>query len=745
MESKKNMRLRSWLTVCLFLLISGCSNPTPTSVPTPSPVASPTLPPPDVRTTQAPDVETAAQNYLAAWKSEDYTAMYTLLTRVSKDALSLEQFTTRYRNAAAEAALSGLDTQILSTLVQTRIAQVSYRVIMHSVLVGDIQRDTAMNLSLESEGWRVQWDEALILPEFKGGNLLRMEYLIPSRGNIYDKNGEALVAQNEATALGLIPDQINPAQENTLLNELWQLIGIRPDAIREMYKDFPPGGNWYLPLMAVPAAETAKRYNVLSGLTGLVMRPFRARFYFEGGIAPHVVGYVSLIQKEEVEEYKRKGYRIDEQIGRSGLEAWGESYLAGQRGGALYVVTQGGAIITKLAESSPAPAQAIYTTLDKDLQIYTQQALSGFSGAAVVLERNTGRVLAMASSPGFDPNLFEAQNYNRSFLIKELYDPNTIPLLNRSTQGQYPLGSVFKIITMSAALQSGFYTAQTTYECGYHFTELFGITLNDWTWDHFQQDGRTQPSGTLTLPQGLMRSCNPFFYHIGLDLFNRGLTKSVSEMARGFGLGKLTGIGEIEEEEGQVVDPQSQLDATNLAIGQGTLMVTPLQVANFVAAVGNGGTLYRPQVVERISPPDGTATFTFTPEVIGKLPISQENLKIIQNAMISVVANKSGTASHRFVGLNISLAGKTGTAQDPPRLPHAWFVGYTFAEKEDKPDIAVVVIVENIGEGSDYAAPIFRRIIESYFYGQPRTLYWWESGFGITRKATPDVTETPVP
>jgi penicillin-binding protein 2 len=739
------MKNHKWLVISILILIAGCSNPTPMSTIIPSPVASPTLPLPDVRTTQAPDVETTVKNYLTAWKSEDYSAMYTLLTMVSKDALSLEQFTTRYRNVAAEAALSSVDTEILSTLVQTRMAQVSYRVIFHSVLVGDILRDTTMNLSLESDGWRVQWDDALILPELKGGNILSMEYMIPSRGNIYDVNGNALVAQNDATALGIVPDQVNPEQESTLLNELWQLTGIRPDAIRAMYNDFPPGGNWYLPLMAVPSDEIAKRYNVLSGLTGLIMRPYKARFYFDGGIAPHVVGYVSLIQKEEVEAYKRKGYRIDEQIGRSGLEAWGESDLAGQRGGALYVVTPEGAIITKLAESSPAPAQAIYSTVDKDLQISTQQALSGFSGAAVVLERNTGRVLAMASSPGFDPNLFESQNYNRSFLIEDLYDPATIPLLNRATQGQYPLGSVFKIITMAAALQSGFYTAQTTYECGYHFTELFGITLNDWTWDHFQQDGKTQPSGKLTLPQGLMRSCNPYFYHIGLDLFNRGLTKAVSDMARGFGLGKITGIAEIEEEQGQVVDPLSPLDATNLSTGQGTLMVTPLQVADFIAAVGNGGTLYRPQVVERISPPDGTATFTFTQQVNGKLPISQENLKIIQDAMVSVVVNRNGTAFHRFVGLNIPLAGKTGTAQDPPRLPHAWFAGYTFAEREDIPDIAVVVIVENIGEGSDYAAPIFRRIIECYFYGQPRTLYWWESGFGITRTVTPEVTATPVP
>lgn len=665
--------------------------------------------------------------------------MYSMLTSLSRDALSEEEFEAVYREVAAEAALSSLDTQILSALTQTREAQASYVVTMESALVGEIQRDTMMHLKLEDGEWHIEWDEGLILPELSGGNTLRMDYLIPSRANIYDMDGQALVAQADATALGLFPDQIDPDQENTLLSELYRLTGIYPDIIADRYEDFPPGADWYLPLMAVSADEVSQREAVLSGLSGLVMRPFRSRYYFDGGIAPHVIGYVSAIPAEEVDEYRRLGYRQDERVGQAGLESWGEDYLSGVRGGALYVVDPDGLTVTKLAETSPRASEAIYTALDKDLQIGVQQAIDGYQGAAVVLELDTGRVLAMASSPGFDPNLFEPSNLNSGYALGDLFDPEETPLLNRASQGQYPLGSVFKIITMAAALESGLYTPDTVYTCGQTFTELPGVTLYDWTYEK-----ELPASGDLTLSEGLMRSCNPYFYHIGVDLFEQGLVDAISDMARGFGLGAPTGINQVAEEEGQVPDLQSSLDATNLSTGQGALQVTPLQVASFIAAIGNGGTLYRPQVIESIQPPDGDPSLTFEPEVQGTLPITENTLSAIQEAMVSVVENPRGTAYRVFSNFPIDLAGKTGTAQDPPRDPHAWFAGYTFENREDKPDIAFAVVLENAGEGSEVAAPIVKGILQQYFTDK-RDPFPWEILPGVWKTPTPEVTETPEP
>ena len=183
-----------------------------------------------------------------------------------------------------------------------------------------------------------------------------------------------------------------------------------------------------------------------------------------------------------------------------------------------------------------------------------------------------------------------------------------------------------------------------------------------------------------------------------------------------------------------------------LAIGQSVLLVTPLQVARYAAAIGNGGTLYRPQLVLKIQNAEGEILREFTADPQAQLPVSPENLAAIQEAMVNVVEKSGATAYRKFLGLNLNVAGKTGTASTEGD-PHAWFAGYSYEEREDKPDIAIAVILENQGEGSDWAAPVFRRIIETYFKGRPLTLYPWESRIWVERTPEPDeeADETPSP
>ncbi|MFQ5616531.1 MAG: penicillin-binding transpeptidase domain-containing protein [Anaerolineales bacterium] len=729
------MKSRIWINR-LLLLVVGCSaaTPTPTATTTPIPSPTPTLPGPAVNVTRAPDPEGVVRAYLDAWKLDDYASMYAYLTAAGQGRISAEDFAARYLDVVIQAAVPAgeIDYEILSSSPHPQNASVEYRLALHSIHFGDIMRETFMHLELENGEWRVVWDDTLILPELAGGNVLRRVTVPPARGSIYDRNGELLVGFADAYSLGIVPAQINPNKEADMLTRLGQATGFPAEYIFTLYMD-NPDADFYIPFTDVSAEQFDPYYDAVNSYDAVQINTFSGRYYFGTGIE---TGYTSAIQPEEVDFYTRQGYLWTERVPRTGLELWAEPFLAGKRGATLYLDSPEGELISVLGETPAGPSDTVYTTLDKDLQLQAQKAIFGFRGAIVVMERDTGRVLALVSSPGFNPNLFEPTNYNA--LWESPLNDSRQPLFNRATLGQYPLGSVFKIITMAAALESGLFTPESIYDCQYEFTELLpdGPVLYDWT---YEKQDEYEPSGILTLPEGLMRSCNPWFYHIGLRLFNEGLGDTLPEMARGFGLGSPTGIAGLPEEPGWMPEVHETLDATNLATGQGELQVTPLQVAMFVAAVGNGGVLYRPQLIERIEDRTGAVIESFEPEVVGTLPVSQETLSTIQEAMTMVIRNRWGTASNVFGSFPIKLAGKTGTAEVGGGLDsHAWFAVYTDEGLADRPDIVVVVIAENAGEGSEVAAPIAQRVLNVYFFDRLGPLYPWEVRHGVPEDLIPE-------
>ncbi len=720
------------------------------------------LPQPVVTINSAPDAGAALGAYLDAYKADDYNAMYDMLSTVTRDSLPLDQFAKRNRDALNEMSAGSFDYEVLSALVNPLSAEVSYRVTYRTVLAGDIQRDMIARFSLEDGQWKLQWDDSNILPELAGGNILRMDYKIPSRGEIYDSNGDPFAAQSDVYAFYVIPGNVTDESIGTLVARVWALCGISPEVLTQDILNTPD--QFAIPLCEASAEESEIIRSVAP--SGLQWETYTSRYYFEQGTGSNVVGYTTFISAEELDEYKRRGYQGSERVGNAGIERSMEDYLAGEHGGTLYVVNPStGQIVTKVGESEPLPSQSVNLTLDRNLQYYAEKAIEGFRGAVVVMEVDTGRVLAMATSPDYDSNIFETTNPNSSERIAELFQRTDDPLLNRAAQGQYPLGSVFKIITMAAGMESGLYIPETTYDCQYDWTELPDQIRHDWTWQHCQdriQTGRecntsdSIPSGVLTLSEGLMRSCNPFFWDIGYTLYQNNRQTDIANMARAFGLGSATGIGQITEATGNISDPQTPVDVVNQAIGQGDMQVTPLQVARFIAALGNGGTLYRPQVVESIQPIEGPPTLVFKPEATGVLPVTPERLQLLREAMIAVVKDPRGTANFRLRGIQVPVAGKTGTAESGSGRPHAWFAGYTLCEEdtanypicENKPDIAIAVVLENQGEGSDWAAPVFKRIIETYYFGTPQTIYWFESNFGVTETPTPFggiPTDTPEP
>ena len=429
--------------------------------------------------------------------------------------------------------------------------------------------------------------------------------------------------------IGIVSGEIN--DEDQVVAYVAMALKMPREMVRLMIDYDHP--DWYTPIGDVAKTDIEGIYGTLQNLGGVRLTTTMMRYYFGGGIGSHVIGYTQQPSAETKADYQAMGYAGDERVGASGLEYWGEQYLAGRQGGQLWVTSPTGSNLAMLAQSKPQAAMAIYTTLDRDLQQQMEQTLMGpFTGAAVVLNRNTGEVLAMMSSPGYDSNLFDPNSTNGTFnngaLVQSIINDARHPLVNRATRGLYPLGSVFKIITMAAGLESGLFKPDSVYnDLNGYFTELDGFTGTDWT---IEKD--MKPHGKVTLEQCLERSCNPCFWHVGLTLYYKDAWL-VPNMAMAFGLGSETGITGVEEEAGLVPNPGWKHDtqngsdwtggdALNQAIGQGSLQVTPLQVADFVAAVGNGGTLFRPQIILSIRPPIGETVLTFKPEVRGKLPVS---------------------------------------------------------------------------------------------------------------------------
>ena len=632
--------------VLLTIFLAACAG-APISLPGPKPTKTSSLPTAQATVIHTPSAEPVMRAFLDALvlPEPDYASMYARLTKASQAAISPADFAAHYDAALNTMSANKMEYNILSSLTNPQSAQVAFHFVYHTVLFGDLARDMTANFILENGDWKIQWEDGLILPELASGKKLVATHIPPARGDIYDRNGNAIVTQTDAEALGLVSGEVSGKSGGALYNKLFSLTGVRPEIIRAIYDAYPDG--LYVPVGEASADAVNK--SGVTGFSGVTLNPYTSRFY-EPNVAPHAIGYTLFISQEDVNKYKRLGYNGTERVGFEGIEKWAETFLHGRDAASLYV---NGASSNVLAQAASLPASSITLTIDKDLQRQAQDAMDGLPGAVVVMEVNTGRVLAMVSSPTYDPNLYDTNNFNMQYGLKAMLEDAGQPTFNRATQGQYPLGSVFKIITMAAALESGVFTPASTLECTYDYTEISGYTLHDWTWQHCEDEKaangtdscngvNSQPSGTLTLPQGLMRSCDPWFYHIGYTLFNQEDGKykdDISNMARAFGLGKATGIEQVAEAVGSIPDPTDGLDATSIAIGQGKVTVTPLQVATFISAVANGGTLYRPQLVEKIQPVSGDPTSVFKPQANGTLPIKPEDLKVIQDAMRQVTQN----------------------------------------------------------------------------------------------------------
>lgn len=577
------------------------------------------------------------------------------------------------------------------------------------------------------------------------------------RGVIYDRNGAILARNTPTYAVAVVPADLpeDKMQLAALYGTLSQMLKI-PVSTKAATKPAngslqPPTGpgipkgieeiveeNRYNPFGYVVIKPNVEREiaNVIEemrvDLPGVyIVREPSRQYPFKENIA-HVLGYTGGIPSDLYKQFQDRGYEINDQIGLSGVETMFEDDLRGGKGRRLVEVDANGREVRVLAEQKAAPGKNLVLTIDSYLQNAAVEALKtglkkskAKAGSLIAMNPNTGEILAMVSLPSYDDNLFTGGIGGDDYAA--LINNPDLPLFNRAISGEYPLGSVFKIVPASAALQEGVVDRTT------------GIVDSGVIWvpnKFYPNEPRLaqpfygwsrQGLGLMNVVSALAWSSDIFFYEVSggftPDNFDGLGEKRLASYALSFGFGDRTGLGIPGEARGLVpTDRWKRLtyaqgwvtgDTYNMGIGQGFLLGTPLQLLNATAAVVNGGTLYKPQIARAVLDTDSRILRQFDPTVIRRVSVSPDNLAIVREGLRAVVT--SGTAtSINFAA--VPVAGKTGTAEAPPGLPHAWFAAYAPA---DSPKVAVVVMVEHSGEGSSIAAPIARRIFEKYFAANP--------------------------
>jgi len=689
------MKRLPFLIVTIFLFLAGCSilpgdSATPTPAATPTPVTF---------------AEDTARAFLKAWSEGDYNAMYQMVAPSRKETTPVDQFVSRYKGIATEATITRVTSIVTSVHEEGNEAEVKFSVTLETVAAGTLKQDNSMLLRRENNRWGVLWNPGLIFTQLSGGGTVRLTPLASTRAEIFDRKGRPLTQPQELTVVQVVPAEMK--NENAVLAALARVFGMPASAIKAMYSKFP--GDWRTSIGTLTADQVKANLDALNQPGIHTDKTQDIRTYPKGTLAAHVIGYVGQTSAEELDRLQARGYRETDIIGKSGLELWGEQYLAGRRGGRLDIISPSGAITATLSNIPAQQSQSVHTTLDLDVQQIVEKALGDRAGAAIVMDISNGNLLAMASHPTYDPNRL-SQRMSVQDWKSILNDPGD-PLINRAAQSAFPPASVFKIVAYSAALEKGGMTPNTLYNDPGYWDGLGQSNRKyNWTWEITGKG-----LGTLSLSSALTQSDDVVFYQVGqkLDQIDRNL---MPNFARAFGLGANTGF-ELAEAAGIIPDPNQGVwragDPINLVIGQGTMLTSPLQIVDMLAAVANGGTLYEPHVVARVSSIADGSEKIFPPKVRGTLPVSAATLASIRQALVRVTTDRDGTAYTAFKGSKIISAGKTGTAEVFKKgEPHSWFAGYAPA---DNPKIAVVVIAEHGGEGSKTAAPIFREIVEKYF------------------------------
>lgn len=502
---------------------------------------------------------------------------------------------------------------------------------------------------------------------------------------------------------------------------LRKLVGIRYDMQRRNFSS----GNPFTFAQDVSIRMVSKIKETPDKLIGVDVASTPIRTYPMENTAAQLLGQVGIIYAEEYAELKEKGYKMTDTLGKDGLEKYLESYLKGTDGMQNLGITVNGETIGLADDIAPIPGNKAVLTIDADVQKTAEASLAEAvalmkeagatdieGAAAVAIHVDTGEIIAMANYPTYNPATFR-QNYSK------LSNDKNKPMFNRCIGGAYPPGSTFKPLTAIAGLQEGLITGTELINCNGPY-EAYAPSYTPACWIYNDAGGSHE---YINVVKALEVSCNIYFYETGRRL---GIDK-LNQYGKAFGLGELSGIEISGEAKGILAGPEYRKttdisdgiwypgDTIQAAIGQSDNMFTPLQMANYIATIANGGTRYAPHLVKEIIKHDGSETLvSFEPKVLNTIEIAPENLKFVQEGMRSVVTE--GSAKVNFADAKYEAAGKTGTAQTRrDKTPHSWFVSYA---PFDEPKLAIAVIVEYGGVNSlgKYVSKVARNMYDAYFF-----------------------------
>jgi len=538
-------------------------------------------------------------------------------------------------------------------------------------------------------------------------NRIRVQPLVASRGTVYDRDHRIIIDNRPSFTLSIVPSE---AKRDTTVPNLAALTGLDTSEVRKRLRKNLVSRYQPAPIMRdVPFDMVAVIEEQAERFPGVSIQMEEVRRYTPGLGSECFTGHVGEVSEDERRRLGEDNYRLGSIIGKKGIEKQQDELLRGHEGTAYIEVTASGQSRGPYKDKAVLPAVAgsdLVLTIDNDLQRECVAALDEFCcGAIVAMDPRNGEVLALTSYPGFDANIFST--VIPESLWQEILTDSTHPMLNRPISGLYPPGSTTKLVTLGAALEEGLIGPNTTLTpClgGYQFGNRY---FRCWA---------PGGHGTVNVAGSIEVSCDVYLYQVGLKL---GVDRLSSYFDR-CGFGHATGIGLPGEESG--LNPNSTYYdrrygknkwtrglVLNLAIGQGELLATPIQLAEFYCGLANGGVVYRPRLIKTVLSPDGHSS-SLPSQVARTLPFSSNTLHILMEGLRLAVEGQHGTA-HRLRNDLYSIGGKTGTAQNPHGDDHSWFVGIAPLEN---PEIVVCAIVENAGHGSDVAAPTAKRIIDVY-------------------------------